>query len=85
MPRIRNLMVAIVDETNVDVTAKSLLSGVTRTVRMKATMLQFQSWTNGALIQDCFPDLTADQREFIMTGASPEEWDEEFGGDGDDE
>ena len=24
-------------------------------------------------VQDAFPDLTADQREFILTGATPEE------------
>jgi hypothetical protein len=30
------------------------------------------------LIQDAFPDLTADQREFIMTGITPEEWDQMF-------
>ena len=33
----------------------------------------------GAHIQDAFPNLTADQREFLMTGATPEEWDAIFG------
>lgn len=31
------------------------------------------------LIQDEFPELDADQREFIMTGATKEEWDAIFG------
>ena len=26
-------------------------------------------------IQDCFPDLNADQRELLMTGISTEQWD----------
>ena len=33
----------------------------------------------GALIQDAFPTLSEDQREFILTGITPEEWDAEFG------
>ena len=31
------------------------------------------------LIQDACPDLTEDQREFIMTGITSEEWAAEFG------
>jgi len=27
------------------------------------------------------PDLSAEQREFLMSGMTPEEWDEEFGFD----
>jgi len=33
---------------------------------------------NGALIQDAFPQLSADEREFIMTGTPPAVWDEIF-------
>jgi len=29
---------------------------------------------NGMLIQVAFPTLTADQREFLRTGITPEEW-----------
>jgi len=32
----------------------------------------------GILIQDAFPNLSADDREFILTGITPEEWDEHF-------
>ena len=35
----------------------------------------------GRHIQDVFPELTPDQREFIMTGITPEEWNEQFGSD----
>lgn len=28
------------------------------------------------MVQEAFPDLTADQREFLLSGATPEEWDE---------
>lgn len=33
----------------------------------------------GMNIQDAFPMLNADQREFLMTGLTPEEWDAIFG------
>lgn len=31
-------------------------------------------WDEGALIQEAFPYLNADQREFLMTGTPPELW-----------
>lgn len=34
---------------------------------------------DGLLVQDAFPFLTDDQREFIMTGLTPEDWDQLFG------
>jgi hypothetical protein len=38
-------------------------------------------WQSGMLIQDAFPMLSADEREFIKTGITPEEWEEMFGED----
>jgi hypothetical protein len=32
------------------------------------------AYNSGALIQVAFPDLTADQREFILTGITKDEW-----------
>ena len=32
-----------------------------------------------ALVQDAFPDLGDDDREFLLTGVTPEEWDELLG------
>lgn len=31
-------------------------------------------WRNGRLLQDAFPTLTAEEREFIKTGITPDEW-----------
>jgi hypothetical protein len=31
------------------------------------------------LLQDIFPDLPRDEREFIKTGITPQEWEEIFG------
>lgn len=44
-------------------------------------MEAYNAWNGGLLIQDAFPDLAAHLREFIMTGVTPDEWDELFGGD----
>lgn len=41
---------------------------------------QFLSYYAGeALIQNAFPTLNADEREFIMTGITPEEWNSTLG------
>jgi hypothetical protein len=37
-----------------------------------------KSWKEGKLIQDSFPNLTPEQREFIKTGITPRMWDEIF-------
>ncbi len=39
------------------------------------------AWQQGrTMIQNAFPQLDADQREFLMSGATPEEWNMTFGG-----
>jgi len=37
-----------------------------------------RKWEDGTLIQEAYSQLNADQREFLMTGATPEEWDKIF-------
>lgn len=54
----------------------SMYSGVTRQMEIDVTPEQLQEWNNGALIQNAMPHLTDDEREFIMTGITPEEWDQ---------
>lgn len=41
-------------------------------------------WLNGAKIQDAFPYMTPDERELLLTGIGPEEWDDLFADDEDD-
>ena len=59
----------------------SRISGNTNVMDIDITTDQFLSWINGSLIQDVMPDISADEREFIMTGITPDEWDAEFGED----
>ena len=56
----------------------SLISGVTREMDLPITAIQWGRYTRGALVQVAFPDLTDDQREFILTGITPEEWAQAF-------
>jgi hypothetical protein len=41
----------------------------------------FKRWQDGANVQNAFSTLDADEREFLMTGMLPEEWEEMFGED----
>lgn len=48
----------------------------------------FHRWNNRenrVLIQDAFPKLDKNQREFILSGTTKEEWEEMFPKDGKDE
>ena len=61
-----------------EVTRTSALTGNTRTLDLNVTMEQMFAFVNGALLQEAFPQLTADEREFIKTGITAEEWDAVF-------
>lgn len=58
---------------------KSILSGVVRVVNMPITYDQYNDWKGGMLIQDAMPQLTEDQREFMISGITPKEWQEVYG------
>lgn len=60
------------------ITRKSPFSGQLNSMEIPVTKEQLKDWNNGTLIQNAMPNLTADQREFIMTGITPEEWSEIF-------
>lgn len=61
------------------ITRTSLISGITRTLNIPCTPEQYKDWEQGTLIQNAMPNLTDDQREFIISGASTEEWNDYFG------
>ena len=66
------------------ITRKSIISGNVNTMDINVTQEQLSAWESGTLIQNAMPHLSADEREFIMTGITPQEWDTEMGGDEDD-
>lgn len=60
------------------ITRTSPHSGITRTLDLPITDQQLAAFNSGALVQQAFPDLNMNQREFILTGITQEEWDEMF-------
>jgi hypothetical protein len=62
------------------ITRKSPLTGITRTKEIDVTIDQILAWEEGELIQSAMPQLSADDREFVKTGITGEEWDQLFGG-----
>lgn len=61
------------------VTRKSTLTGITRTLNLNISEDEIIYYSKGALIQDAFPHLSPEEREFFMTGITAEEWVEHFG------
>lgn len=60
------------------ITRVSQQSGVQRTKDIPVTEDQITEWKSGTHIQRAMPNLSDDDREFIMTGIVPEEWNEMF-------
>jgi hypothetical protein len=56
----------------------SPFSGQVNEREINVTPTQLANWKNGTLIQNAMPHLTPDEREFLMTGITAEEWDETF-------
>ena len=48
-------------------------------MELDVTKKQFEDWRGGMLLQDAFPNLNRDEREFIKSGSTKEEWDNAFG------
>ena len=59
---------------------KSPLSGKTNTMEINCTADQIRRYNEGQEhVQDIFPELSLEEREFLISGITPEEWDEIFG------
>jgi len=69
------------EPTYMEITRRSQLSGITRTMSLPVSQAQLDSWRAGALAQNVFTNLTPDEREFVMTGITAQEWEEAFGGE----
>jgi hypothetical protein len=71
-------------EKKMFITRQSQWSGITRTLDIPVTHEQLYEWQRGAMIQNAMPNLTAAQREFLMTGVTEEEWKEMWGKEDED-
>ena len=54
----------------------NIFTGKVRELELDITQEQVNRWKNGELIQNVFPHLSVDEREFLMTGIIGEEWNE---------
>ena len=61
---------------------KSVLTGRTNSMYIDITAEQYLKYKTGEeLIQNVFPDMGLNQREFIISGVLPNEWASMFKGD----
>ena len=58
-----------------EITRTSMLTGKTHTRFIPGlTEDAIKAWRAGAMIQDAMPHVSVDDREFVKTGITPEEW-----------
>lgn len=70
-----------ISETVTRVSRKSLATTKWVHMEIPVSIDRLEAWEEGVdkrVVQDAFPELTPDQREFLLTGISPEEWDTLF-------
>ena len=60
------------------ITKTSPMTGMINTMDVSVTEVQIARWQGGMLIQDVMPNLSADEREFIMTGITPDDWEKMY-------
>jgi hypothetical protein len=60
---------------------KSIVTGKVYEMDINITQQQLFDFMNGrsGLAQEAFPDLSLDEREFIISGIHPTEWEQLFG------
>ena len=61
-----------------EVTKTSPWTGITRTLTLDVTAEEIANWKAGELIQTAMPRLNTDEREFIKSGYTAEDWEEMF-------
>lgn len=64
-----------------EITKRSEATGLTHTRDIDISEWEYARYQRGELgyVQEAFPLLSADDREFLVTGVTPEEWDDLFG------
>jgi len=74
------MIIEHIAENKVVVHKKSMVSGRVNSMLLPTTQGKIEYWIeSGKLIQDVMPDLSADHREFLMSGITPREWDATVG------
>jgi hypothetical protein len=68
---------------------ESTLTGEENSMKISLTPAEYREWADTPrhsrpLVQDAFPQLSDDEREFLITGITPGEWDTFMGSDDDE-
>ena len=75
------MLVEQIDAETFKVTRASNLTGKVTSMCVKTTMAQLEEFARGypgRFVQQIFPELSADEREFLLNGIPPAEYDEIF-------
>ena len=64
--------------STMEITRTSMYSGITRSRLLDITEEQLAAYRDGVLIQNAFPHLSDEDREFFLTGITRNEWIEMF-------
>ena len=59
---------------------RNIFTGKVRELELNVTPEQIARWQGGELIQNAMPQLSTDEREFLISGLLPEEWHKAFEG-----
>lgn len=54
------------------------ITGKIKNMDIPVTQAQISAWKSGTLIQNAMPNLSDDEREFILTGITHDVWDQLF-------
>lgn len=57
------------------VSRRSPVTGKINEMDLPIQPIQLHLWQEGMLIQNAMPNLTAEQREFLISGCTQEDWD----------
>lgn len=60
-------------------TKRSPVTGRLNTMEVNCTPEEYSLWCRGKMIQDAMPNASPDEREFLLSGFTPEDWENTFG------
>ena len=66
-------------ESKMQITKTSPVSGKENTLELNITQEQYNRWQAGEHIQNVMPHLSPDEREFLISGCTAEDWEKLFG------